>query len=231
MAQTCPADSAVREPGFVYGEASRDWTGLEMPPLPDGSIGTVIESFKKTLDVCNSPQYRHFHTVTSWVYPHHPTGLLPLFTAGVHGNFADIHCIITEQFELEAPHDPTWEERPFDRVVWRGQTSGPQWDAHAPWISSHRSRLHLLSHAEEGSRNITLTDKDDVARSVEVEHYKLNPSYLDVGMVGPAVQCIASDGTCDEMFKLFGGYESRLSFDRSSLYKCAFSPLAVNAKG
>jgi hypothetical protein len=85
----------------------------------------------------------------------------------VHGNFADIHCIITEQFDLEAPNDPPWEERPFDRVVWRGQTSGPQWDAQAPWITSHRSRLHLLSHAEKGSRNISIADANDIAHTIQ----------------------------------------------------------------
>lgn len=249
MAQLCSPDSAVRDPSFEYGEASREWTGMEMPPLPEDEfggkvLGTVLDSFKSYMDICNSPQYRHYHTASSYVYPHHPTPLLPLFTPGVQGNFPDIHSLIVEQFDFEAPHDPTWDERPFDRVVWRGQTSGPQWDKYAPWISSHRSRLHLLSHAETGSREITLAlplpddpdltprqklvqskkRKREFAQQVEAPNYRLNPLFLDTGMVGPAVQCIKEDGTCDEMFKVFSGYETRLSFDRSNLYKCQCYP-------
>lgn len=140
-----------------------------------------------------------------------------------------------EQFEIEDKHDPTWHERPFDRVVWRGQTSGPQWDRYCAWISSHRSRLHLLSHNEQGDKNLTLALAPDqalgargsgaqreVAHSVTVPNYRLNPSYLDTGMVGPPVQCI--DETCDEMRKVFNGFDPRLSLDRSNLYKCRYLP-------
>jgi hypothetical protein len=32
-------------------------------------------------------------------------------------------------------------------------------------------------------------------------------------MVGPAVQCVKEDGTCDEMYEVFQGYDKRISFD------------------
>lgn len=141
-----------------------------------------------------------------------------------------------EQFDIEDTNNPAWHERPFDRVVWRGQTSGPQWDRYCAWISSHRSRLHLLSHNELGERNITLSLPDDriqqkgstpsakeVARSVTVSNYRVNPSFLDTGMVGPPVQCIAE--TCDEMRKVYKDFDPRLSLDRSNLYKCKCRPI------
>jgi hypothetical protein len=93
MAQVCSPGSAVRSTGFDYGEPSRAWTGKEMPPLPSAPqanqtvVGTVIDSFKGYMDVCNSPQYRHYHSSTSWVYPHWATGLLPLMTPGVQAGF------------------------------------------------------------------------------------------------------------------------------------------------
>jgi hypothetical protein len=128
---------------------------------------------------------------------------------------------------LEAPHDPTWEERPFDRLVWRGQTSGPQWDRWSAWITSHRSRLHLLSHQEDSSREFALAIPDEshreVVKTTSAPNYRLNPSFLDTGMVGPAVQCV--EETCDEMKKLYDGYDARLSFDRSNLYKCVSAEL------
>lgn len=190
-----------------------------MPPLVEGSIGAIIEDFEASMNMCENPQYRHFHATTSWVYEHHPTPVLPLLTPGVQKTFADIHGLITEQLDLEQQHDPTWEERPFSSLQWRGQTSGPLWDKWMPWKGTQRARLHLLSHSEAGNRNIVLTDAEDNARVVEVPNYRLNPLFLDTGMVGPAVQCVQEDGTCDKMYEVFQGYDKRISFDRASLYK------------
>lgn len=215
----CPADSSVRAPGFIYGDPPADATGLEMPRFVEGSVGAIIESWPASMNVCENPQYRHSHSTTSWVYGHHPTAVLPLFTPGVQYTFGDVHSIITEQLELEQQHDPTWEERPFSSLQWRGQTSGPLWDKWMPWKTTHRARLHLLSHQETGNRKIVLTDDDDIAQVVEVPNYRLNPLFLDTGMVGPAVQCVQEDGTCDKMYEVFEGYDKRISFDRASLYK------------
>ncbi|KAM0753095.1 hypothetical protein T439DRAFT_311762 [Meredithblackwellia eburnea MCA 4105] len=215
----CPPDSLVRAEGFDYGWPDMESTGFEMPPLAEGAIGSVLDDFVGYMDVCNSPQYRHFHCTTSWVYQHHPTAVLPLFTPGVQRRFGDIHALIVEQLDLFQEHDPTWEERPFTSLQWRGQTSGPLWESKTPWKTTQRARLHLLSHQESGSRKIVITDENDVMRSVEVPNYRLNPLFLDAGMIGPAVQCVKEDGTCDKMNEVFQGYDKRISFDRASLYK------------
>ncbi|GAA5858199.1 hypothetical protein JCM1840_001083 [Sporobolomyces johnsonii] len=216
----CPPDSAVREPGFEYGyTAPMESTGLEMSPLVEGSIGSLIADFKGYMNVCEAPHYRHTHATTSWVFGHHPTPVMPMFTPGVQVTFGDVHALIVEQLELEAKHDPTWEERPFTSLQWRGQTSGPLWEHNTPWQTTQRARLHLLSHQEDGVRNIIVTDEEDNMRSVEVPNYRVNPLFLDAGMVGPAVQCVQEDGTCDKMYELFQGYDKRISFDRASLYK------------
>ncbi|GAA6022439.1 hypothetical protein JCM11491_005508 [Sporobolomyces phaffii] len=217
----CPPGSPARILGFEhYGyHGGLEATGLEMIPLVEGSIGSVIGDFKHYMDVCEAPHYRHTHATTSWVFAHHPTQVLPMFTPGVQSTFGDVHALIVEQLELEMRHDPTWEERPFTALQWRGQTSGPLWEKNTPWKTTQRARLHLLSHQEEGFRNITITDENDLMRSVEVPNYRVNPLFLDTGMVGPAVQCVQEDGTCDQMFEAFQGYDKRISFDRASLYK------------
>ena len=216
----CPLDSPVRAPDFEYGLIpSMDSTGLEMPAPPFGSIGTLIDSMQSYQNVCENPQFRHFHASTSYVFQHHPTPLLPLFTPGVQAGFGDIHGLLVEQLELEQQHDPTWEERPFTSLQWRGQTSGPLWEATTPWKSTHRARLHLLSHSEVGTRSVVLTGEDDMVKRIEAPNYRLNPLFLDTGMVGPAVQCVKEDGTCAKMYEAFQGYDTRISFDRASLYK------------
>lgn len=217
----CPPGTAVREPTFDYGWAPPDSTGLEMPPLPEDeeAIGTLIDNFKQYMNLCESPQYRHFHATTSWVYQHHPTPVLPLLTPGVQHGMGDIPSLIVEQLDLEAQHDPTWEERPFTSLQWRGQTSGPLWEKTTPWRTTQRARLHLLSHQEDGSRKTVLTDAQGKMHLEDLPNYRLNPLFLDTGMVGPAVQCVKEDGTCDEMERVFQGYDKRISFDRASLYK------------
>lgn len=217
----CPPGSPARTLGFEhYGyHGGLDATGLEMIPLVEGSIGSVVGDFKHYMNVCEAPHYRHTHATTSWVFAHHPTQVLPMFTPGVQTTFGDVHALIVEQLELEMRHDPTWEERPFTALQWRGQTSGPLWEKNTPWKTTQRARLHLLSHQEDGFRNITITDGNDLMRSVEVPNYRVNPLFLDTGMVGPAVQCVQEDGTCDQMFETFQGYDKRISFDRASLYK------------
>ncbi|KAM0747201.1 hypothetical protein T439DRAFT_328963 [Meredithblackwellia eburnea MCA 4105] len=220
MSVFCPSSSAVRAPDFEYGWPEMSLTGHEMPALPpgEGVIGTLIRDFKAYTDVCNSPQYRHFHATTSWVYSHHPVPLAPLFTPGVQTTFADVHSLIVEQLELESRHDPSWEERPFSSLQWRGQTSGPLWESSTPWQTTQRARLHLLSHAEEGDRPVVMSI-DGMAHKVTLPNYRLNPLFLDTGLVGPAVQCVKEDGTCDKMYEVFQGYDKRISFDRASLYK------------
>ncbi|GAA6040186.1 hypothetical protein JCM8097_004169 [Rhodosporidiobolus ruineniae] len=216
----CPPGSAVREPGFDYGyHAPLESTGYEQDPPVDGSIGSLIGDFRGYMNFCDAPHYRHTHCTTSWVFSHHPTPVLPMFTPGVQETFGDVHALIIEQLELEAQHDPSWEERPFTSLQWRGQTSGPLWESLTPWRTTQRSRLHLLSHQEDGVRNITVTDENDLMRPVEVPNYRVNPLFLDTGMVGPAVQCVQEDGTCDKMYEVFQGYDKRISFDRASLYK------------
>jgi hypothetical protein len=215
----CPPNSSVREPGFEYGWPKADSTGLELGTIPDGAVGTLIDRMDKYMDVCDSPQYRHYHSTTSWVYAQHPSAVLPLFTPGVQTKFGDIHGLIVEQLDLVQEHDPSWESRPFTSLQWRGQTSGPLWDATSPWKTTHRARIHLLSHEERGSKDIILTDKNDAVTVKNVPNYRVNPLFLDTGMVGPAVQCVIEDGTCDKMYTVFDGYDKRMSFDRASLYK------------
>lgn len=217
----CPPGSPARELGFEgYGyHADLNSTGFEMPPHPEGTIGSLVGDFKGYMDVCYAPHYRHTHCTTSWVFSHHPTPVLPFFSPGVQTTFGDVHALIVEQLELEAKHDPTWEERPFATLQWRGQTSGPLWEKLTPWRTSQRSRLHLLSHQEDGERPVTLVDDDDIMHSFQMSNYRLNPQFLDTGMVGPPVQCVKEDGTCDEMYEVFQGYDKRISFDRASLYK------------
>lgn len=66
--QTCPINSAMREADFIVGDPNMSSTGLEIPSPPAGAVGSLVGGFKEYLDVCNSPQYRHYHAATSWSF-------------------------------------------------------------------------------------------------------------------------------------------------------------------
>lgn len=148
-----------------------------------------------------------------------PTTVMPLFTPGVHARFGDVYCIIDEQFTNEAPEGQAWERRTMDKVVWRGQASGPFYESSTPWQSTQRPRLHLMSHHKKGSRDIVVADKDGLARGKAVRNSLVNPLFFDTGIVGPAVQCLEEDGTCDKMGEVFDGFDDRLSFEDQEDYK------------
>lgn len=90
---TCSPDSAMRGKGFDFGKADKEdpLAPFVMPPLPndddheertgrgvDGGeenqreevVGTFVGlDLRRYMDVCNSPQYRHTHSGTSWTWP------------------------------------------------------------------------------------------------------------------------------------------------------------------
>lgn len=68
---TCPPESAMRQADFDFGKASKDLQApFTMPQLPEGARGTFVGfDLNKYMDVCESPQYRHMHSGTSWTWP------------------------------------------------------------------------------------------------------------------------------------------------------------------
>lgn len=69
---TCPPGSAMRsDPNFNFGTASKDpQAPYVMPPLPESAMASFVGlDLNKYMDVCESPQYRHTHSGTSWTWP------------------------------------------------------------------------------------------------------------------------------------------------------------------
>lgn len=218
--QTCEPTSTMRAEDFDFGWANKSRTGFELAEIIPGSIGSLVGGFKKYADICNSPQYRHFHSSTSWSFQTWPTSVLPLFTPGVHARFGDPYAIITEQFADTFEESVPWEERSQAKAVWVGQASGALYDASTPWQSTQRPRLHLLANKDNlGQREIVIADEDGLAKRVQVDKAQLNAEYFDAGIVGPAEQCVQEDGTCDKIPTVLEPYHKYMSFDEQNQYK------------
>ena len=117
-----------------------------------------------------------------------PTQLLPLFTPGVHARFADVYCIITEQFSDTFQDSLPWSERVHNSAVWVGQASGALYDHYTPWQSTQRPRLHFMSREMEGRKEIVVSDADGMVKKKWMKKKDVNERFFDTGIVGPAEQ-------------------------------------------
>ncbi|GAA94666.1 glycosyltransferase family 90 protein [Mixia osmundae IAM 14324] len=216
FAQTCPPNTTAARPGFQWGRGSRNNTGLEHLPMPDGASGTLIDSWHRTMDTCNNPDARHYHGGTAWVYPAIPNQIVPLLTGGVNSHFGDIHAVFLAKLKDEP--ELAWENRTDERLLFRGQTSGTTWDQDVPWINTQRSRLHIQANNLEGNRTLMIADEDDLLANVTLANKAINPAFFDVGMIGPPVQ-VKDDVTRAEMDKVYGGYKSRMTDKDAENYK------------
>lgn len=84
---TCHLDSVMRSERFEFGKASFDKdAGVRMPEdsVPQGAQATFVGlDLGRYMDVCNSPQYRHTHSGTSWTWPM-PGPNFPFMTVGFY---------------------------------------------------------------------------------------------------------------------------------------------------
>jgi hypothetical protein len=102
-----------------------------------------------------------------------------------------------------------WQNR-SEKVFWRGRTTGEWFNKAHDWRFSHRIRIHTLT-ATDGNRtdpNVTpeveVLVEESPAEGVRLQTYSrdvLNEKYMDVSLIGSAVQCDDSevDHTCQAM--------------------------------
>ena len=66
----------------------------------------------------------------------------------------------------------------------------------------HRIHLYSFARSEDGEVKLLLQDGPrGKLRQETYPHSVVNEAYLDVGLVGPPVQCDQADGTCELMEK------------------------------
>ena len=116
-----------------------------------------------------------------------------------------------------------WEDKTSAKIFWRGRSTGCHFSNKLDWMRSvsssrlhakpastepvyvqHRIRLHSLAQEEDGEVKLLLQDgQGGKLRQGTYPQAVVNEAYLDVGLVGPPIQCEEADGTCDLMKKKF----------------------------
>ncbi|GAA5882446.1 hypothetical protein JCM16303_001739 [Sporobolomyces ruberrimus] len=205
FAKACAPNSPLRR--SERGEFVADYSGEAQR--------SFIWSHAKTADVCHHPEFRklHGHTMGQGV----PLGpLVPLFTFAKTKLQSDILSTPLEQYEEHyIGYDPPWEGKSQNKLLWRGSTTGVEFDRHTPWRLSQRARLHIMSHETEGDRAVIWSQRGKLRES-NISAATLNQLYMDTSFSGDVQQC--DEETC-ELIRNTMEFKPTIGIDESNTYK------------
>lgn len=132
-----------------------------------------------------------------------------------------------------------WRSRSVRKVFWRGRTTGSRFDAQN-WRLSHRIRLHNITNFSGGEVPVLVEDRaTGVLSRKTFSRRELNDAYMDVGLVGPPIQC-HGNGTCDKMRDEIGfrpevaasaGADYKFALDVGKPGLCIRLPMSLTALG
>lgn len=155
--------------------------------------------------------------------------LYPLFTWAKTAVHSDILVTPLEQYYLPVGPDPEWDEKRFNKLLWRGSNTGAAFNRESRWRSSQRARLvfskcpeyqsgtgvslseatplsplsHSVTSETHGNRAVHWADQNGALRASTEPVVDLNERYTDVGFAGRPAQCDEGDGTCDALLRVF----------------------------
>ncbi|GAA5984871.1 hypothetical protein JCM11641_005447 [Rhodosporidiobolus odoratus] len=206
FAQACAPNSPLRR--SERGEFPPDYSGETGPR-------SFIWSHSKASDLCQHPESRklHGHTMQQGV----PIGpLVPLFTFAKTRLHADILSTPIEQWEEHyVGYEPAWEGKSQNKLLWRGSTTGVEFDRHTPWRQSQRARLHLMSHETSGDKPVIWSQRGQLRQS-NLSMSTLNQLYMDTSFSGALQQC--DKETCELMLRTME-FKPTIGLDESNTYK------------
>lgn len=193
-----------------------------MPPLPTADVPllpppppskkTFIYNHRLSMSPCLHP----FHlTLNGFLSQNHynrqfgpdPTNTLdPTFSICVSPLHSDILTPAPEQFvDSEGlGNDPNWENKPDERLVWRGSNTGVLARPGNEWNISHRIRLVEMATRRGGETRVLLPPRNRdaaVGQGETLSTSALNAAYMDVSFVGKPIQC--RDSACGELQRMF----------------------------
>ncbi|GAA6025765.1 hypothetical protein JCM10207_000786 [Rhodosporidiobolus poonsookiae] len=168
------------------------------------------------MDICQHPEIMPIHGFTS--APGTDAGpLVPLFTFAKTNVHSDILVTPLEQYsDTYIGYDPDWEKKPFDKLMWRGSTTGIDFYVQNDWKNSQRARLHFVTNAKEGTREVLWAEGDGVVAEKKYNTDGLNRAYMDVSFSGGPVQC--DPETCEIMKEMID-FKETMGLNEAYQYK------------
>lgn len=154
-----------------------------------------------------------------------PQILRPLFSFAKTSLHSDILLTPLEQYWDKEPWDPSWEEKKYNKAVWRGSTTGVWFDRGTWWRSSQRVRLWFMGQDSTGVRNVRFSGEGletpvGVESLVEkqVPTMDLMQRYVDFAFTGREGQCSEEDGSCQAVRDTFE-FQRTFGWNEANEYK------------
>jgi hypothetical protein len=106
---------------------------------------------------------------------------------------------------LPRGHDPEWDDKPDERLLWRGSNTGIWHSPDTQWRHQHRIRLLRDTNSRDGTVDVLKTQATNSTRVGEPEEVRralINPAYMDMAFSGNTpVSC--QEETCEELKQMF----------------------------
>lgn len=152
------------------------------------------------MDICQHPEIMPLHGFTS--APGTDAGpLVPLFTFAKTNIHSDVLVTPLEQYsDSYIGYDPPWDKKDFNKLMWRGSTTGVDFLVTNDWRASQRARLHFLTHELKGDKQVISAEGEGQMFEQVIPMRNLNKAYMDVSFSGEPVQC--DEETCSVMRKV-----------------------------
>ncbi|QRV74770.1 glycosyltransferase family 90 protein [Ceratobasidium sp. AG-Ba] len=181
---------------------------------------TFIHDHVASMDPCTHPDLVHINGFLAG----HGQGagvrrvIVPAFSMCTTPLHSDIRTIPIEMWTEDVGIDPVWEDKPDDRVLWRGSNTGILFAPSQPWNLSQRARLNVLTNEQEGVRSVLrpLGPDKAVGHPVEEKSKELNERMMDIAFAGPPIQC--EEPVCTQMKDIFA-YRGKMDFSAANRYK------------
>jgi len=180
---------------------------LDRPPPPP-SKKTFIFDHRQSMDPCLHPDmlYNHGQFVSHNTGPWAERGMTPeisMCATLLHHDVLPATPINWIDDILPRNIDPPWDEKPDERLLWRGSNSGIHHAPETRWRVSQRTRLVELTNQVNGTVKVLKSPKSRyvmVGKAEEVRRARINPAVMDIAFSGDPG---CADETCDELQVLF----------------------------
>ncbi|KIM34566.1 glycosyltransferase family 90 protein [Serendipita vermifera MAFF 305830] len=181
------------------------------PPPDENSTHTFLADPLASMNYCSDPSLLKLHG--SWAFDHaHQTKLVPMW---VHCKWIQDHSFLLPAMPGfdDIIRDPSkvvpWSQRKDNRLFWRARSTGVDFHTGWDWHAAHRIRLHFHAKNKTGEVELLQEAGPGWAATGNEQHTDLFlksysreevvNKYLDVGLVGPLVQCSEPPPFCDNV--------------------------------
>lgn len=169
---------------------------LDSPPR-QSSKKTFIFDHRLSMDPCLHPSifYHHGQLLSHNLGPTPQRTMVPEFSycsTMLHHDIRIASPLSWVEDIIPRTNDPPWEDKPDERLLWRGSNTGIWHGPKTRWKASHR--IHVVELANEVDGMITVlkppeTEDEKVGEGVEMRKARVNPAMMDIAFAGSPSGC------------------------------------------